>query len=84
MVLAGTENTIPFPFLVVLLFWLTIAFASYGLFAPRNATVIAALFACALSIAGALSLVLEMDAPFTGLIRVSPDPLRYAYAHLNE
>jgi len=84
MVLAGNENTVPFPFLVVLLFWLTIAFASYGLFAPRNATVIAVLFVCALSIAGALFLVLEMDAPFTGLIRVSPVPLRYAYAHLNQ
>jgi hypothetical protein len=32
--------SIPVPFLVVLVFWLCIIFASFGLFAPRNATVI--------------------------------------------
>ena len=31
------DNTIPTPFLVVLVFWLTTMFASFGLFAPRNA-----------------------------------------------
>jgi hypothetical protein len=44
MVLAAAENSIPLPFLVILVFWLTIVFVSFGLFAPRNATVIAALF----------------------------------------
>lgn len=32
----------------------------------------------------AVFLVLEMDAPFDGLLRVSADPLRYAYAHVNQ
>lgn len=83
LVMAGTEASVPTPFLVVLLFWLTVAFASYGLFAPRNGTVIAVLFVCALSIGGAVFLVLEMDGPFDGLLRVSPDPLRFAYTHVN-
>ena len=84
LVLAGTETSVPVPFLVILLFWLTIIFASFGLFAPRNATVLAVLFVCALSVGSAVFLVLEMDVPFDGLLRVSADPLRYAYAHLNQ
>jgi hypothetical protein len=84
LILAGTEASIPMPFLVILLFWLTITFTSFGLFAPRNAMVHMVLFVCALSVGSAVFLVLEMDQPFDGLIRVSPDPLRYAFAHLNQ
>jgi hypothetical protein len=84
MVLAGAENSIPLPFLVILVFWLTIVFVSFGLFAPWNATVVAALFVCAISVATALFLVLEMESPFTGFIRVSPDPLRYALSSLGK
>lgn len=70
--------------LVVLLFWLTITFTSFGLFAPRNVTVLAVLFVCALSVTSALFLVVEMDGPFDGLIKASADPLRYAHAHINQ
>lgn len=83
LVLAGSEASIPLPFLVILLFWLTVTFTSFGLFAPRNAVVKLVLFVCALSVGSAVFLVLEMDQPFDGLIRVSADPLRYAHAHLN-
>ena len=82
--MTGTGLSIPVPFLVVLLFWLTITFASFGLFAPRNAMVLTALFVCALSVGSAVFLVVEMDGPFDGLLKVSPDPLRYAYTHLNQ
>ena len=84
LVLAAIEPSVPVPFLVILLFWLTITFASFGMFAPRNATVLTVLFVCALSVSLAVFLVLEMDAPFDGLLKVSADPLRYAYAHLNQ
>jgi hypothetical protein len=84
LVLAGTQPSVPVPFLVILLFWLTITFASFGVFAPRNATVLTVLFVCALSVSLAVFLILEMDAPFDGLVKVSADPLRYAYAHLNQ
>ena len=84
LVVVGTETSVPVPFLVILLFWLTITFASFGLFAPRNATVLAVLFVCAVSVASAVFLVLEMGRPFDGLLKVSADPLRYAYANLNQ
>ena len=81
--LAGTATSVPVPFLAILLFWLTITFTSFGLFAPRNATVLAVLFVCAVSVGSAVFLILEMDAPFDGLLRVSADPLRYVYERLN-
>jgi len=84
LVLAGTETSIPVPFLVILVFWLTLTFASFGLFAPGNAMVLWVLFLCALSVGGAVFLILEMDTPFEGLLRISADPWRYALAHLNQ
>ncbi len=84
LVLAGTETSVPRPFLVILLFWLTITFASFGLFAPRNGTVLAVLLVCALSVGSAIFLVLEMGSPFDGVVMVSADPLRYAFTHINQ
>jgi hypothetical protein len=77
-------RSIPMPFLVLLVFWVTIIFTSFGLFAPPNATVIATLFVCALSISGAVFLILELDRPFGGLIQISSAPLRNAIAHLGQ
>jgi hypothetical protein len=84
LVYASGGSSVPLPFLVVLLFWLTLTFASFGLFAPRNATVISVLFVCALSVGAAVFLILEMDGPFDGLLKVSAEPLRYTIAHLNQ
>jgi hypothetical protein len=75
-------TSIPVPFLVVLVFWLCIIFASFGLFAPRNATVIGVLGVCALSVSGAIFLILELDRSFEGLLQVSGAPLRTALAQL--
>jgi hypothetical protein len=75
-------SSIPMPFLVVMVFWLAVIFASFGLFAPRNATVIATLFICARSVSGAIFLILELDGPFSGLLQISDAPLRNAMAHI--
>ena len=80
----GSPTSVPWPFLMILLFWLTAIFVSFGLFAPRNGTVLAVLFVCAVSVGSSVFLVLEMDAPFEGLLRVSSDPMRFAYEHLGE
>jgi hypothetical protein len=81
---AAFRTSLPTSFLVILVFWLTITFTSFGLFAPKNSTVVSVLFVCALSVAGAVFLVLELDGPLDGLIMVSPEPFKYAVAHLNE
>ena len=81
---AQKDSSIPAPFLVVLVFWLVILFGGYGLLAPRNATVAAVLVVCALSVSGALFLILELDRPFEGLMQVSSAPVREALARLGE
>lgn len=75
-------TSIPMPFLMVLVFWLTIIFVSLGLFAPSNGTVIATLIVCALSVSGAIFLILELDRPVQGLIRISSVPLQIALDQL--
>jgi hypothetical protein len=84
LMLTRTGASIPVPFLAILLFWLTIIFTSFGLFAPRNAMVVTVLFVCSLSVGCAVFLVVEMDGPFDGLLKVSADALRYAHTHLNQ
>jgi hypothetical protein len=84
LVFTGAQATIPAPFLVILIFWLTIIFASFGLFSPGHGTVKAVLLVCAMSVASAVALVLELGSPFDGWLTISPDPLRFAYAHLGE
>ena len=79
---AENEGSVPRPFLATLVFWLTILFAIFGLFAPRHATVVVALLVCALSLSAAIFLILEMDRSFEGLIIVSAEPMRTALAHM--
>lgn len=68
-------SSIQWPFLTILVFWLAAIFASFGLFAPVNGSVITVLFICALSVAGSIYLIVEMDQPYGGLIRISSAPL---------
>ena len=82
LVVGALGSSVPVLFLVVVVFWLTILFGSFGLFAPRNATVVSVLFLCALSVAGSIFLILEMDHPFDGLMKVSSAPIRYALTEL--
>ena len=69
-------SSIQAPFLLVLVLWLGIIFASFGLFAPRNGTVYAVIALSALSLSTAVFLILELDQPFAGTIRISDAPLQ--------
>jgi hypothetical protein len=84
LLLGSLGSSIPVQFLVVVVFWLMIIFGSFGLFAPRNATVVAVLFLCAVSVAGSLFLILEMDRPFEGAMSLSSAPWRYTLSHLGQ
>jgi hypothetical protein len=84
MMFEQAGSFISIPLLAVLVFWLAIIFSSFGLFAPRNATAIGTLFVCALSVSGAIFLILEMYSPFEGLMQISSAPLRNALAHLGQ
>ena len=78
------SNPIPLLFLVVLVFWLSILFGTFGLFAPRNTTVIVALVLCVVAVSGSTFLILEMHRPFDGLMKISPAPMHYALSKLGQ
>jgi hypothetical protein len=73
-----TGGSIPVPFLIILVFWLSAIFVSFTLFARANLVVMASLLVCALSFSGAIFLILELDNPFTGLMGISSATLQSA------
>ena len=77
-------SSVSMPVLVVLTFWVTALFVSFGLFAPFNTTTIVSLLVSALSVSGAIFLILEMYTPYAGLIQISSAPLRAALAQLGQ
>ena len=78
LVIEQAQNTLPAEFLAMLIFWLTVLFVILGLLAPRNATIWCCLFVCAVSMAGAIFLILEMNRPLEGAMQISPAPLHKA------
>jgi hypothetical protein len=77
-----SNDAIPAPFLVILIFWLAIIFTSFGLFVRPNRTVIVAFFVGGLSVASAIFLILEMGQPFTGLMQISSEAPLHVLAPL--
>lgn len=71
-------GALSWPFFVVLVFWLVVLFVGFGLFARFNATVCTAFFIGALSVAGAIFLILEMNRPYSGMMQISSAPIRNA------
>lgn len=84
MLLEQSQNTVPTLFLVVLASWLGVLFASFGLLAPRNVTAMSALFICALSVSGAIFLILELNRPLEGTIKASSAPLLKALSIIDK
>ena len=72
-------TTVPIQFLFVLIFWLSLIFLSFGLFAPVNATVVTSFLLAAVAVTGAILMILELGDPMhQSLLRVSSEPMRRA------
>jgi hypothetical protein len=80
--LEQTGHDIPVPFLVLLIFWLAIVFASFGLFAPGNPTALVALLLCSLAVAGGIALIEDLSDPRSGLIQLPSEPMRNALSEI--
>ncbi len=78
------DNAIPAPFLMVLVAWLCVMFAGFGLFAPRNLVVLCTLLLGALSLSAAIFLIQEMNDPFDGFVVISRAPMDAALAQLGK
>jgi len=77
-------NQIPLPLLIVLVLWVMALFIGFGLFARFNLTVMLSLLIGALSIAAAIFLILELNHPYSGLLRISDTPIQYALSLIRQ
>ncbi len=75
LMVAQAVPSIPRPLLIMVGCWLVIIFLCFSLLAPPNATTGMALTAAAVSVAGAVFLIMELDQPLRGTIRISSEPM---------
>jgi hypothetical protein len=75
MLYEQAASSISTPLLTIMVFWLALTFLSVGVFAPGNATAILAQLLAALSVAGAIFLILELDHSFAGIVKISSEPM---------
>ena len=78
LLVAQSVSSISKPMLVILVLWLAIIFLGFSVLSPPNGTAIAALMISALAVSAAIFLILELDQPFSGLIRISSEPMHNA------
>ena len=82
LLVAQSLPSISKPMLIILVSWVVVIFFGFSLLAPPNATTTLALVASAFSVAGAIFLILELDHPFGGLIRIPSEPMINVLSHL--
>ncbi len=81
-VIEGVHGSISPPFYWVLVFWLVILFASFGLRAPPNRMSTTIIGLCALSVTVAVFVILDLDLPYGGLFGIPSDSMRNALADM--
>jgi hypothetical protein len=81
LTLEQVDSSIPWPLLTV---WISMQFGGFGLFARANATAIVALLIGAISVSTAIFLILKLNHPYLGLMRISGAPLHNAPAKIGQ
>src|SRR5262245_52391747 len=84
LMVAQAVTYISRPLLVILVAWLVVVFLTFSVIAPRSVTALTILIVSALSISGAIFLILELDRPFSGLIRIPNEPLLRALSTMGK
>jgi hypothetical protein len=72
------------PMLIILVSWLVVIFLGFSILAPSNPTVMFAFIVSALAVSGAIFLILELDQPFGGVLRISSEPMVNALHQLEQ
>jgi Protein of unknown function (DUF4239) len=83
LMFADGDNPILTPFLLILIFWLTVIFTSFGLFVEPGWVAVTALLVFALSVSSALFLIADLSQPYAGLMQISREPLQTVLSPLN-
>jgi membrane-bound ClpP family serine protease len=81
---AQSVPSISNPMLIILVSWLVIIFLGFSVLAPPNATTILALTVSAIAVSGAIFLILELDQPFGGFLRISSEPMVHALSQIEK
>lgn len=84
LLVAESISSISKPLLIVVSLWLVVIFLTFSLIAPHNGTATFALMISAVSAATAIFLILELDRPFSGLLRISNEPMLNLLSHLEK
>ena len=79
---AQSVPSVSLAMLIILVLWLVVIFVGFSVLAPSNATTVLALMVSALAVSGAIFLILELDQPFGGVIRISSEPMLNALHQL--
>jgi hypothetical protein len=82
LLFAQGGGSISSPFLFILMFWLSILFLGFGLFARMHATVGVALLVGAVSVSAAIFLIVELSNPYGGFIQLSDAPIVRALSQI--
>lgn len=83
-VTGAARSTTPVLFIAVVICWFALIFAYSGVFAPVNAFVVTAHVLAMVCIATAIFLVIELGAPFSGPMQVSPEPVQALLDHMQK
>jgi hypothetical protein len=79
---ARIRSSTAVPLMIMEIAWATLIFSSFGLLATYSVTAIVSLALCAFAVSGGFFLIVEMNTPFSGLIRVSSAPIRETFKQL--
>ncbi len=84
LLVAQSQAAISMPMLIILVSWLVLIFASFSLLAPPNKTALTALLVSSLAVSAAIFLILELDRPFDGLMRIPSEEMITALKQIPE
>jgi hypothetical protein len=82
LMFADGDTPVLTPFLLIMVFWLVVIFACFGLFVEPGPIVHVALLVFALSISSALFLVADLSRPYSGLMQIPKEQLKHALGPL--
>ena len=75
-------SSIARPFLRMLVFWLMVIFACFGLRAPASPLVLIVIALSAISLSSTMFIILDMDMPYEGLFKISSQTMRTALSDM--
>ena len=81
-VIEDAQGAFSRPFYRILVFWLMVIFASFGLVAPFHGLSVLSLVLCAVSLSVALFVIVDLSHPYAGLFALSSSGMRAALASM--